>query len=218
MDTLTRPVDEPDPIDLLIPPPRPWWVRLVVALVAVGVVGTCSFLVGYGYLYPRPDCCGSGSGAGDLVLSPGGESVIVHAYAFNSSGRDLTIESADVDLPGARVVDVTLNEGAWDGPPNLGRGEELPAVWFGGRSSRISIEFVPESCEAPASDWGSVSLQLDVVNAWLPSIDRTYDLPDPVVSEGNGGVMVWPPDDSTNWYAMDDPLEIACRLLEAAPS
>jgi hypothetical protein len=218
MDTLTPPVDEPDPIDLLIPPPRPWWMRLLVALVAVGAVGACSFLVGFGYLYPRPDCCGSGSGAADLVLAPDSESVIVHAYAFNSSSRDLTIESAEVDLPGARVVNVTLNDEAWNGAPNLGRGEALPAVWSGGGSGRISIEFVPESCDAPLGDWGSLTLRLDVVNAWLPSIDRTFDLPDPVVGEGNGGVIVWPPDDSTDWYAMDDPLEIACRLLEAAPS
>lgn len=218
MDTLTRPVDEPDPIDLLIPPPRPWWVRLVVALVAVGVVGTCSVLVGFGYVYPRPDCCGSGSGAADLVLAPEGGSVIVHAYALNSSGRDLTIESADVDLPGARVIDVTLNDEPWDGPVSFGRGEALPAVWSGSGSAKISIEFVPESCDAPASEWGSVSLRLDVVNAWLPSVDRTYELPDPVVSAGTNDVVVWPLDGATDWYTMDDPLEIACRLLGTTPS
>jgi hypothetical protein len=218
MDTLIRSLDEPDPIDLLIPPPRPWWVRLVVALVAVGLVGTCSFLVGFGYAYPRPDCCGSGSGSAHMVLAPEGESVIVHAYAFNSSGRDLMIESADVDLPGARVLDVTLNDEPWNGTPDLGRGAALPAVWPGGRSSRIAIEFVPESCVGATDSWGSVSLRLDVVNAWLPSIDRTYDLPDPVAEAGSNDVLVWPPDDASDGYAMDEPLEIACRLLDDAPS
>lgn len=217
MDTLIRSVDEPDPIDLLIPPPRPWWVRLAVALVAVGVVGTCSVLVGLGYVYPRPECCGSGGGSVNIALAPGGESVIVHAHAFNSSGRDLMIESAEAVLPGARVIGVTLNDEPWDGPLNLGRGAVLPAVWSGGGSGRISIEFVPESCDAPSDDWGSVRLRLDVVNAWLPSIDRTYRLPDPVVSELDGGITVWPPDDSRDWWTLRDPLAAACALLDTTP-
>jgi hypothetical protein len=218
MDTLTPPVAEPDPIDLLIPPPRPWWVRLVVALVAVGLVGTCSVLVGFGYLVPRPECCGSGSGSSDIVLSPEGDSVIVHAYAFNSSGRDLMIESIDVDLPGARVLGSTVNRVPRNGGRyELGRGESVPTMWPGHGSVRIAIEFVPESCRSTAPDWGRITVQLDVVNAWLPSIDRSYRLPDPVV-DGPSSMSVWPPDDSIDWYAMDDPLEVACRLLETAPS
>lgn len=217
MDTLTPPVAEPDPIDLLIPPPRTWWVRLVVALVVVGLVGTCSFLVGFGYLVPRPDCCGSGSGTADIVLSPERDSVIVHTRAVNSSGRDLTIESIDVDLPGAHVLSTTVNRVPRDGGRyELGRGESIPAMWSGRGSVRIAIEFVPESCRWPEQEWGRVTVQLDVVNAWLPSIDRSYRMPEPVASRSS--VTVWPPDDSTDWYAMDDPLQLACALLAAEPS
>lgn len=211
MDTLTAPVTDPDPIDLLIPPPRPWWVRLLVGLAVVGLVGACSWLVGFGYLYPRPECCGSGSGSSDLVLAPDAESVLVLMYAYNSSGRDLTIESADVVLPGARVLDVTLADSPWNGPLSLAPGRALPTVWPGHQGVRLVVQFVPESCTAGSGDWGTASVRLDVVNAWLPSVDRTYELPEPVVRAD--ALVVWPPDDSSDWSSIRDPLAAACGLL-----
>ncbi|MFN8022060.1 MAG: hypothetical protein U0Q03_11075 [Acidimicrobiales bacterium] len=216
MDTLTAPVTDPDPIDLLIPPPRPWWVRLLVGLVVVGLVGATAWLVGFGYVYPRPDCCGSGGGSSDMALAEGGESVFVFVYAYNSSGRDLTIDAVDAALPGARVLGVTVNSALHDGPPELGPGTALPAVWRGHEGVRLAIRFVPESCAAGTGDWGSVSVRLDVVNAWLPSIDRTFDVPDAVVRSGQ--LSVFPPDDGTDWSSVRDPLEAACRLLGIADS
>ncbi len=216
MNTLAAPPTEPDPIDQLIPPPRPWWVRLVVGLGVVVSVGTISFLVGFGYLYPRPECCGSGSGSAPMVLAPDGESVIVQAYVFNSSGRDLEILSADADLPGAQVIDVGFVDS-----PGAAIGvvpDEFPAVIGGTESGLISIRFVPVDCATDEREWGTVDLRLDVVNRWLPSIDRTYRLPDPIVDRDQQSLNVFPPDDNPRWSQLRDPLEAACALIAAVPS
>lgn len=216
MDTLTAPPTEPDPlepdpIDQLIPPPRPWWVRLVVGLGVVGAVGCVSFLFGFGYLYPRPECCGSGSGSAPMALAPDGESVIVEAYFFNSSGRALEILSADVDLPGATVLEV----GFFDTPGfQLGPDPEpFPAVVDGTESGMVAVRFVPERCSTTEAEWGSIDLRLDVVNAWLPSIDRTFRLPEPVVGVGEQTLSLFPPDDDPRWQKFRDPLAAACALL-----
>ncbi|MCX6520994.1 MAG: hypothetical protein NTZ21_10050 [Actinobacteria bacterium] len=224
MDTLIAPTIEPDPIDQLVPPPRPWWVRLLVGLAVVGSVGVVSFLVGFGYLYPRPDCCGSGGGTVPMALAPDGESVTVQAFVFNSSGRALDILSADVDLPGATVLEV----GFADSPgPQFGvASATLPTEIRGTTSGMIVIRFVPDRCstsstaDAAASDraWGTVDLRLDVVNDWLPSIDRTYRLPDPVFEVNGQQVGVFPPDDDQRWYEFRDPLAAACALLAGTPA
>ena len=57
-------------------------------------------------------------------------------------------------------------------------------------------------------------LRLDVVNAWLPSIDRTYRLPEPVFEVDGQQVNVFAPDDDQRWYEFRDPLAAACALLE----
>ncbi len=221
MNTLAAPPTEPDPIDQLIPPPRPWWVRLVVGLGVVVSVGTISYLVGFGYLYPRPECCGSGSGGGPMVLAPDRESVVVEAYLFNSSGRDLEILSADVDLPGAEVLEVGLVDSSatvLGGSP-----KSLPAEIEGRASARISIRFVPLNCSTSAEErgteeWGTVDLRLDVVNRWLPSIDRTYRVPDPIVDSDQQLLNLLPPDDNPRWSDLRDPLEAACALIASIPS
>jgi len=217
MDTMITPTTEPDPIDQLIPPPRPWWVRLLVGLAVVGSVGVVSFLVGFGYLYPRPECCGSGGGTVPMALAPDGESVIVQAFFFNSSGRALEILSADVDLAGATVLEV----GFADSPgPQFGvASATFPTEIRGTTSGMIVIRFVPDRCSmSNGTAWGTVDLRLDVVNAWLPSIDRTYRLPDTVVDVDGQQLSVFPPDDDQRWYAFRDPLAAACALLDGTPA
>jgi hypothetical protein len=216
MDTMITPTTEPDPIDQLVPPPWPWWVRLLVGLAVVGSVGVVSFLVGFGYLYPRPECCGSGSGSMPMALAPDGESVIVQAFFFNSSGGALDILSADVDLPGATVLEV----GFADSPgPRFGvEPAALPTEIRGTTSGMIEIRFVPDRCSTDAARWGTVDLRLDVVNDWLPSIDRTYRLPDPVVVVDGQQLSVFPPNDDQRWYEFRDPLAAACALLAGTPA
>jgi hypothetical protein len=212
VDTITTPTDIPDPIDQLIPPPRPWWVRLAVGLGVVLAVGCVSFLVGFGYVYPKPECCGSGSGDSPMSLAPDGESVIVGAYFFNSSGRSLDILSADVDLPGADVLEV-----GFGGPESFFEGDEpLPTTIGGTESGRFVIRFVPRDCSTDREQWGSVELRLDVVNRWLPSIDRTFRLPEPVFDSARGPLNILPPDDDQRWYQFDDPLAAACALIASA--
>ena len=216
MEALDAPDETSDPIDQLIPRPRPWWVRLAVGVGVVSAVGVASYLVGFGYLYPQPECCGSGSGSSLMMLSPDGESVIVQTSIFNSSGRDLEMFSADVDLPGADVLDVSF----FDSPgPVFGVGlDRFPAVIGGTKSGLISIRFVPVDCTTDVREWGTVELRLDVVNDWLPSIDRTYRLPDPVVDRDSEPISVFPPDDDPRWSGLRDPLEAACALIAGTPA
>ncbi len=213
MNTLTAPDTDPDPdpIDQLIPPPRRWWVRLTVGLGVVLVVGCGSAVVGFGYVYPRPDCCGSGSGSAPMALTPDGQGVMVEAYVFNSSGRALDILWATAELPGARVLNVAFVDNA--DPTWPVQTQALPATIGGTQSARIAITFVPEVCHTDVQDWGHVQLRLDVVNQWLPSIDRTYTLPDPVVGRQTNQLTVFPPDDDPRWSQLQDPLEAACALL-----
>jgi len=213
MNTLTVPDTDSglDPIDQLIPPPRRWWVRLTVAIGVVLVVGFGSVLVGFGYLYPRPDCCGSGIASAQMSLTPDGQSVMVQAYVFNSSGRDINILWADVELPGARVLDVAFVDN-----PDLALPaptKAWPAILRATRSAWIAITFVPETCRTDVQDWGTVRLRLDVVNRWLPSIDRTYPIPGLVVGREMNQLSIWPPDDDPRWSQLQDPLEAACALL-----
>jgi hypothetical protein len=224
MDTMITPTTEPDPIDQLVPPPWPWWVRLFVGLAVVGSVGVASFLVGFGYVYPRPECCGSGGGTVPMALAPDGDSVIVQAHFFNSSGRVLDVLSADVELPGATVLEVGLADSFLS--VFSATSEALPAEIAGTTSGRIVIRFVPDRCSTTSDTtgttsgtaWGTVDLRLDVVNAWLPSIDRTYRLPDPVFEVDGQQVSVLAPDDDLRWYEFRDPLAAACALLEGTPA
>jgi hypothetical protein len=200
-----------DPIDQLIPPPRPWWVRLALGLLIVGTVGAASALFGYGYVWPRPECCGSGSGSALMALSDDGEAVVVATPFFNSSGRDLRIRAATAELPGARVLDVSVMDEDQLLPVRLRR---LPAVVGGTDLARIAITFVPERCDEPGREWGSLELELDVVHPWLPSLARTYALPDPVATSDD--LSVFSSSDDTGPSAGRAPLATACALLDAA--
>ena len=210
MNTLTR----TDPIDELIPPSRPLIVRLLIGIGVVGVVGLLSALVGLGFVYPQPDCCGSGGGSSMMLLADEGESVAIVTWFFNSSGRELRIDDAEVDLPGARVLDVQLARDQ-DGPVLPIASLPLPATVGGHELVRVVVTFVPERCSGPDDVWGEVDLDLEVVNGWLPSFGRTFRLPDPVVEVGRGTLSVLPPNDDPALSSMRDPLAAACALLAA---
>lgn len=202
--------DTPDPIDLLIPLPRPWWVRLVVALAVVGLVGVGSFLWGQGYVRPMPDCCGSGSGSAMMGLSSDGEAVTITAYLYNSSGRELRIESAIADLPGATVREIRVfPDDAVQLPPT--NAEQLPVGLDGHASRRLVITFTPNACVDTLGAWGRVTVHLEVLNGWVPSVGRDYTLPDAVVQPGQ--LSVFPPDETFESNRFTTPLAAACALL-----
>ncbi len=204
-----------DPIDLLVPRPRPWWFRLVVATIAICGVGLIGYGWQFGLLRPAPDCCGSGDSMPQLGLSHQDGAATVVTYFFNSSPRAITIDSAEVSLDGASVVDVApfVEPGAWQMPPQElapfpYRVEAHSSVW-------LAISFVPERCDGDGGDWGSVTLDLAVADGhWYPTFGRTYSLVDPIVGAGPGRLGMLPPaalDDALQ--GIDRPLEGACALL-----
>jgi hypothetical protein len=202
-----------DPIDELIPRPRPWWGRLLVALVVVGLVGVGSFLWGQGYVRPAPDCCGSGNGSAMMSLSPDGAAVVVTAYVYNSSSRDLRIESATADLPGATVRGITVfPDSGMEFPPTSA--VSLPAGLSGHGSRRLVITFTPDTCVDAPGAWGHVTMRLTTLNGWLPSVDRDYTPVDAVVEPG--ALQVFPPDDTFAGNRFTTPLAAACALLGRA--
>lgn len=211
MDTLTRP-GPVDPIDDLIPPPRPRIVRLVIAIVVLALVTCGAIAYGFGYVYPRPDCCGSGSGDAPMSLTRDGQAVMVAAYFFNSSGRELRISDADVDLPGARVLDVGfLDE---DTPRVLPyESDPFPGIVGGHEGARIAVTFVPETCDGDPGSWGTATLRLHVVNSWLPSVGRSFELPDPIVDPTQSPLSVFAPANRPTANEASTPLAAACALL-----
>jgi hypothetical protein len=200
-----------DPIDALIPPPRRWWVRLIAALALVVVVGTVAYLWGSGYLYPQPDCCGSGSGDTPMALSKDGKAVTVTAYMSNSSGRDLRVVSANADLAGATVSNVEVVDDEDFGFPIL-KTAPLPATVAGHDDLRLAITFTPDRCVDNGKPWGTVSTQLEVINGWLPAIGRSYELPDPIYRGSQWSLSVFPPA-GIDTSVLATPLAAACALL-----
>ena len=200
-----------DPIDELIPPPRSRWVRLLVGVVILSVVGVGAALWGSGLVYPKPECCGSGGGSAVMSLTQDGRAVTVTAFFFNSSGRALRVSAASADLPGATVLGIAmLDEAAGTFP--VSRTTPLPAVIGGTHAGRLVITFVPTTCHDDRSTWGKVTVQLDVVNGWLPSIGRTYTLPGAVVDPGQTNLAVLPPE-GLDTSTLTTPLAAACALL-----
>lgn len=200
-----------DPIDALIPPSRPWWVRLLVGVAIVSIIGLGAGLWGFGYVYPQPDCCGSGSGSADMALAADGHAVTVTAFMFNSSGRDLRISRATANLPGATVLRIAMLDRSNSTFP-IGRTEALPAVVDGRTSRSLVITFVPTTCQDDPKPWGSVQVHLDVVNEWWPSFGRTYTIADPVVDHSQHTLSVWSPDQAGSAMPTT-PLAAACALL-----
>jgi hypothetical protein len=214
MSTMTDHTIEPkaDPIDALIPPPRSRWARLAIGAVVVVVIGGGAFLWGFGYIVPQPGCCGSGSSSALMSLSPDGDAVTITASFYNSSGRDLTIRSATADLPGADVIDIALLD-----PDNnvypTDNVHPFPTEIAGHALDRLLITFVPNTCEDTGEPWGSVTVGLDVANSWLPAFGRSYELPDPVISNAANDLVVFEPASLDGTPFQRTPLEAACALL-----
>jgi hypothetical protein len=199
---------DPDPIDELIPPPHRWWVRFAVGLVVVLTTGVGAVLWGFGFVYPKPDCCGGGSGGALMSLSEDRQAVRVTAYFFNSSGRDLLITDASADLPGATVTSIAIADEDHSPFPIL-HANPLPFTIAGTGSRRLLITFVPTTCQDDGKPWGTVTVGLDVINGWLPSSHRDYQLPNPVVGSEQSTLGVILPDGTT----LTTPLAAACALL-----
>jgi hypothetical protein len=223
-----------DPIDELIPPPRPRWLRLVTGLVVVSVVGIASYLWGNGYFYPSPGCCGGGTSGTQMWLAPDGKAVVITASFYNTSGRTLIVESAKASLPGATVSNVSLlSTSAISpiGPDGIARRvtrsrsngvtypaepitwprptTALPLLLAGSTPTELAITFVPDRCDDTGGAWGTVMVQLDVDNGWLPSIGRRYTLPNPIAELGVAAI-------SPDGHPATDkrtPLAAACVLL-----
>lgn len=200
-----------DPIDELIPPPRPRWVRLLAGLVILSIVGVGAVLWGFGFVYPKPDCCGSGSGSAMMSLTADGKAVTVTALFFNSSGRDLRVSGASADLPGATVLGIAMLDEQNDTFP-ISRMRSIPATVGGTTPGRLVITFVPTTCHDDRPPWGKVTVRLDVVNGWLPSIGRSYTLPVAVVDAGQATLSVFPPE-GLDISKLTTPLASACALL-----
>lgn len=198
--------DDGDPIDALIPAPRAWWFRLVSGVLTVAAVGAVSFLWGFGYIVPRPDCCGDGSSGAMMSLSPDGAAVTVVAVLYNSSGRDLTVESAVADLPGAKVIDVAVLDHDNDTYPRT-KVTPMPATAPAHDFTRFVVTFVPETCvDSSEAAWGTVALQLDVAGWW--SLGRSHEV---AVIETRSDLSALPPESVTE--VSDAPLAAACALL-----
>jgi hypothetical protein len=130
----------------------------------------------------------------------------VVAYFYNSSGRDLTVESAAADLPGAEVLGVAMLDADNDVFPTSNT-TPLPVTAPARSGTRFLITFVPTTCVDSADDaWGTLDLQLDVAGWW--SLGRTYRTP-VVESRQDLGVLepAWVVDPPRS------PLAAACALL-----
>lgn len=204
----------PDPIDALVPPPRSRWVRLLFAAAVLVSVGVTGYLWHFGYLRPSPDCCGTGSSSPHVGLASAERTaVVVTSYVYNSSGVDLVMTGGSADLPGADVVAIAPypDADAFQIPP--GDLASFPAG-LPARSGRwLGITFVPTSC-GYVDDWGTLKVDLEVAESWLPTFGRNYVVPVPVVPTGAGQLAVLPPDDLADALAgVDQPLVAACALL-----
>jgi hypothetical protein len=146
-----------------------------------------------------------------MSLTPDAKAVDVTVGFFNSSGRDLRLSAASADLPGATVLDIAMLDENNDTFP-ISRTTSLPAVIEGATLRRLVITFVPTRCEDDGRPWGEVDVRLDVVNDWLPSIDRTYTLPGAVVDVDPSTLAVLPPGDLDS-STLTMPLAAACALL-----
>lgn len=197
-------------LDALFPAPRPWWVRLLIAVTLIGMVALSAAVWGLGFATPKPDCCGGGSGSRSVVLSRDGKSVVAFASFFNSSPARLRIGDAAADLAGAEVQKVELSlmpgDDDWVGADGRSEMRPLPASVSGSSSAYLAITFVPLTCVDDDAAWGHVTLQLETTTSWLPKTHRTYRIADPIVKSTAGM-----PAAARSSY--QGPLARACELL-----
>jgi hypothetical protein len=187
----------------------------VFGLLIVGLAGVTASLVGFGYVTPTPDCCDSGGGTPVLGLAADRESVILLVSLSNPSGRSLIVERADVDLPGARVLDVAIDVDDPSGPRFPPAPMAPPVVLTGNASAQLVIRFVPDDCRWNSFDpWGSAVLHLEVDHDLLPSIGRDVRF-GALVDPGRNDLLVLPPQGADAAASMRDPLMAACAMLAA---
>ncbi len=208
-------------IDQLIPAPKPWWLRLAIALGAIGATFAASFAWGAGYIRAQPECCGSSSGSAWIGIGPDGRSATITTMIFNSSSRDFIVTGARADLPGATVSSIVgLEHDRFTVPisDTLSFPMTVPARGM----RQIAITFTPDNClpalvagGISAEGWGRVTIDLQPQASWLPSIGREYTLPEPLATSNNPAVPYWPADEPTNLPT--GPWAIACELLARQP-
>lgn len=217
MKTLSsQPARSADPIDQLVPAPRPWWIRLLLAALIVAAVALVGYWWRYGVLRPSPDCCGSGSTGTQIGPSETPGAVTLVTGVFNSSGRDITITSARAELPGASVLAIApygdLN--GWSVPPD-GDLTELPVVLPGHDFRRFAVTFTPDDCASTDAEWGRLTLEMEVAGSpWYPTMGRTWSPDEAIVDRNRNPVSVLPPE-GVDVTGVDngDPLAAACLLL-----
>ncbi len=215
-DTTTTNAKAPgDPIDVLLPPPRPWWARLAFAAVIIVGTGMAGYQLHVGALRPSPNCCGSGGSSAQMGQSLQPEAATVTAYFYNSSPRSIVITNATAELEGATVVDVSpyTDAGSYEMPPRSLA--DLPFVVEANSDTRLAITFTPDRCDdqSDGQDWGLVQLDLAVAgNPWYPTFSRAVSIP--VLDAGSDQLSVMPPAEYDDEFASPrGPLESACILV-----
>lgn len=209
-----------DPIDQLVPRPRPLGVRLAIAATVLAVAGAVAWSYGFGRVYPQPDCCGTAARSPMMVTTRDGTAVQLSVVVGNSSNTALRIDAADVELADAEVLDVGVVP-SW-GVDGGGRmpfeAVPFPAPLGARGEAMVVVTFVPTSCEFDAGrdihpDWGEMTLDLDVVdNGLFPSFGRSYRLPGPLVDAGGEPLGIFPVGDQPQ-PSTSNPIVAACALL-----
>jgi hypothetical protein len=202
-----------DPIDVLIPPPLPWWGRFLAGSIIVAVVIVGSVAWRTGRLYPNPGCCGAtGTGRANMWLANNRTSVNVEVYFVNHSSVPIEVSSATVSLTGTRVLGVKAivsRANEIKGPV------ALPVIIESNRGdAKFVITFVPETCGAIrgsiGESWGEVLLRIRHAHGWLTGMTRNYKLP---VRLPDNVHHVSLSSDQVTLDTAQDPLQAACILL-----
>lgn len=209
--TSTNPSDElAELLDELVPPPRAWWIRLAIGVAIMLVSCALPWMWATGWFRPQPDWGGSSSNDARLSRTPDGDTVEVSVLFFNYSPQAVVVRAGQAELPGAEVVSVL--PAADDEPWRPTVAASWPVTVGESGRLRIIIRLRPTTCSDSGDDWGSVSLDLDVADAWWPTIGREYTLPDPIFSPSSGGLSTWA---GVGEHASlpTTPLAAACALL-----
>ncbi len=204
-----------DPIDALVPPPQPRWVRLITAVMIVLAVGLLGYAWQFGVIRPAPDCCGSSGSSVPIGRSNEDDAVTVVVSFFNSSPRSIDVNGASADLPGATVADIAPypDDTSWSLPPE--RLIEFPVTVAAHSDLLLAVTFSPEQCNTITGPdgWGEVQLDLAVGgDPGYPTFGRTFDIA--VRNTGHDELLVFPPEQLDDVvFETANPLSVACVLL-----
>lgn len=217
MSTTSAPVRsaDADPIDRLVPPPRPKSIRLLAAIAIVALVGVFGYMWQFGVIRPAPDCCGSSGSSTVLGRSNEADAVTIVVTFHNSSSRAIDVNGARAELPDATVVDIAPypDEPGYSVPP--ARLDQFPMTVAPNGELIMALTFSPDGCDSPppGDGWGLVQLDLAVAgDRWFPTLGRTFDIT--AFDPGSGGLTVLPPAgfDDVN-FDTGNPVAVACTLL-----